>query len=165
MNVFGKLIAAAILSLSVSSQAFANDKSWYPKGPDARLTPGSYCNGNQPTDQRGRPHTCSRDVDSSLKWDVIRDYNQRLGYDINPGNRGQFKIDHLVPLCFGGGNDRENLWPQHQSIYVITDKLEDVGCQKLRGGRIGQKKVIELLLSVKNDLSKADQVFDYLQSL
>lgn len=164
MNVLAKLIALAILSLSVSP-ALSFNKDWFPKGPDARLTPGSYCNGQQPSDRSGRPTTCERNVDRDTKWDVIRDYNQRLGYDINPSNRDQFKIDHLVPLCFGGGNDRENLWPQHKSIYVITDKLEDVGCQKLRGGRIGQKKVIELLLSVKNDLSKADQVFDYLQSL
>lgn len=164
MSRFLNLIAIAILSLSTST-GFAFNKDWFPKNPDPRLTPGSYCNGNQPTERTGRPETCSRDVDGHLKWDVIRDYNQKLGYDINSSNRMQFKIDHLVPLCFGGGNDRENLWPQHQSIYVITDKLEDIGCQKLRGGRISQIKVIKMLLEVKNDLSKADAMMNYLNSL
>ena len=157
------LIAIAILSLS-SATALSFNKDWYPKGPDARLTPGTYCNGNQPSDRSGRPETCSRDVDSHLKWEVIGEYN-KIGYDINSGNRMQFKIDHLVPLCFGGGNDKGNLWPQHQSIYVITDKLEDIGCQKLRGGRISQRKVITMLLEVKNDLSKADAMMNYLESL
>lgn len=164
MNLFQKLIALAIV-LSTSSAFAGIGKEWYPKHPDPRLTPGSYCNGNQPTDRRGRPSTCERNVDGGDKWDVIREYNQRLGYDINPGNRTQFKIDHLIPLCFGGGNDKENLWPQHQTVYVITDDIEHIGCEKLRGGRISQIKVIELLLSAKRDHSKAEQVLSYLKGL
>ncbi len=164
VNRFAKLLAVLALSLS-STAALSFDKDWFPKGPDARLTPGSYCQGQQPTDRTGRPLTCERNVDTDDKWAVIRDYNQRLGYNINQSNRGQFKIDHLVPLCFGGSNEHNNLWPQHQSIYVITDKLEDMGCQKLRSGRVGQAKLIKMLVEVKNDLSKADAMMSFLNSL
>jgi len=33
-------------------------------------------------------------------------------YGLPPGHHPDYEIDHLVPLCFDGGDDPSNLWPQ-----------------------------------------------------
>jgi hypothetical protein len=33
-------------------------------------------------------------------------------YGLPPGDHPDYEIDHLVPLCLGGGDDASNLWPQ-----------------------------------------------------
>ena len=33
-------------------------------------------------------------------------------YDLPIGSHPDYEIDHLVPLCLGGSDDLENLWPQ-----------------------------------------------------
>jgi hypothetical protein len=47
-------------------------------------------------------------------------------------NSGKFEMDHRVPLCIGGADIRENLWPQegweHPS-YHDKDFLEEAVCR------------------------------------
>jgi hypothetical protein len=43
-----------------------------------------------------------------------------------------FEVDHRVPLCLGGGDVEENLWPQEGSAhpsYHDKDRLEDRICE------------------------------------
>lgn len=46
-----------------------------------------------------------RHTSGKLKAFVYREYgiNRRAGH---------YEIDHLIPLCLGGGDERKNLWPQ-----------------------------------------------------
>lgn len=154
------ILIASFLSSTVSMAYFAE----YPKTPEARLTPGSLCDRPDQYRYPERIAYCRRDVDRELKQEVFEDYRQ-LGYHLPPHKRDQYKIDHYIPLCAGGSNREDNLWPQHVSVFTITDPMEAIGCQKLRDGRISQQDLVSKVRLVKNDLSKAPQVLQYLKSL
>jgi hypothetical protein len=70
-----------------------------------------------------------------------------------------------LPLCAGGSNNNENLWPQHVSVGVLTDDLEQLGCDKMAKGKITQAKFVLLIKRVKNDLSQASAVRSELSRL
>ena len=137
----------------------------YPIGPDPQLSPGSYC--THPDEYRYPEHIpyCERNVSKHTKWDVINSYNEKFHYDIGRGDRDQFKIDHLIPLCAGGSNEVHNLWPQHESVYKITDPLEDIACQKMAEGHLLQKRAVELLIQAKMHLEQVPQILALLQAL
>jgi hypothetical protein len=68
-----------------------------------------------------------RRTSSELKRDVYETYHvDRAGRN--------FEIDHRVPLCLGGADVRENLWPQpgyeHPS-YQEKDALEEEICRRV----------------------------------
>lgn len=155
------VMAAAIVLVSV--QALAGDA--YPKGPDHNLTPGSYCTHPDNYRYPERIPYCNRDVSTSEKMDIIRQYNEKLGYRIERGQRAQFKIDHLIPLCAGGSNEITNLWPQHMSVYRVTDPIEGLACQRMAEGKLTQKKAVDLIFAAKLDLSKAPEIIDQLQEM
>ncbi len=129
----------------------------FPQMPDAQLTPGDVC--NRPTSYRYPEHIpyCERNVDSQTKNSIIHAYDVNRGYRIESMPRGQFKIDHFIPLCMGGSNDRDNLWPQHKTVYQITDPMEPLLCQKMAEGKLSQADAIEMIKQGKTHL---DQVPD-----
>jgi len=155
-----------ILGLLITLSAFAGSsfKAEFPIGPESTLTPGSLCDRPDAYRYPERIPYCNRDVDSSLKNDVFREYRDD-GYKLNPKDRQKYKIDHLIPLCAGGSNNEDNLWPQHVSIYTQTDPLEGIGCEKLKEGLIKQAELIKLILSAKKDLNLVPEVLRKLQSL
>ncbi len=157
---------SGLLALSLCLSAYAQDaRKAYPMGPDPRLTPGSLC--DRPTERRypeGIAY-CGRDVDPHEKQAVYTDYQRTLGFILGQRDRGQFKIDHFIPLCAGGSNYQDNLWPQHSSIYSQTDFLEDLGCQKLKLGRIKQRDLINLFKEMKRNLSRVPAIKAQLESL
>lgn len=160
------MIVRALLLLATVSLSFSTfARSTYPKGPDARLTPGTYCENPDSHRYPEKIPYCSRNVDKSTKWRVIENYNKQLGYNIEPGDRHQFKIDHLIPLCAGGSNQISNLWPQHQSVYNLTDDLEGLACEKMASGDLLQERAVELLMRAKNHLEEVDEVREILKSL
>jgi hypothetical protein len=61
-------------------------------------------------------------------------------YGLPPGPHSDYEIDHLVPVCLGGGNDVSNLWPQpRRSIEPkwnaeAKDRLETVLCNLVCDG-------------------------------
>ena len=73
--------------------------------PDHDLTPGSVFSNTlqlicrHATDRRGIMTPARRD-------EVLE------RYDLPTGPHPDYEIDHLVPLCLGGSDDLENLWPQ-----------------------------------------------------
>ena len=79
--------------------------------------------------------------------------------------RGKFKIDHYIPLCMGGSNERINLWPQHESVYKITDALEQKLCEKMAQGKMLQSEAIDLIREAKNHLDEAPDILSRAQSL
>ncbi len=157
----GKCVFVVLCFLG--STLFAAD---YPIGPDITgMTPGSLCTTPDSYRYPERVAYCDRGVKREEKWQIINAYNGKFGYKINSANRGQFKIDHLIPLCAGGSNEPSNLWPQHQSIFAQTDPLEPLACEKMKTGRLKQVRAVELLMRAKLDLSKVRAVQAELESL
>ena len=148
----------------LGSTAFGGSNQ-YPRNPDPELTPGELC--TQPTRYRYPEQIpyCERDVDTLTKDSIIVQYDSELDYAIRSYNREHFKIDHYIPLCMGGSNGRENLWPQHKSIFAITDPLEEEACTKMAQGKLKQTEAVELIKKAKHNLTEVEDIRDYLQTL
>jgi len=145
------------LLVVVSSFSLAQDSVQdYPMGPIAKLTPGELC--DRPTRYRYPENIayCERNVVLEQKEQVFLAY-KKSGYRMGQ-NRSSFKIDHYFPLCAGGSNNNENLWPQHLSISAITDTIEQLGCEKMASGKISQARFLMMVKRVKNDLRQANAV-------
>ncbi len=158
------LVTILSMNVSLSTVSFAGDSA-YPRGPEAETTPGSLCQRGSAFRYPEHVRYCDRDVDSKLKNEIIQDYDKRLGYSIRSMPRGQFKIDHFIPLCAGGSNDRDNLWPQHKSVYNITDPMEPLLCQKMASGKLKQAEAVRMIREAKFDLSKVPQVMKQLNAM
>ena len=134
---------------------------WFPTKPDATMTPGMLCQHADSLRYPEKIKYCSRNVDTMTKNRVIQMYDAKFGYKINPSNRNQFKIDHYIPLCMGGSNEVQNLWPHHQSVYTQTDPLEPLLCEKKSEGRLKQVEAVQLIKKGKNDFSQIKGIIDY----
>lgn len=136
----------------------------YPTTPDPDLTPGELCQSSAVQRYAERINYCKRDVSRDLKLSIFTQY-RKLGFTLTPSTRHQFKIDHLIPLCAGGSNSRENLWPQHRSIYVMTDPIEQIGCEKLAQNKIKQRPLLDLILRAKKNPETAAAVLKEIEAL
>jgi hypothetical protein len=153
-----------ILILLCSSSLFAFGAE-FPRTPDLRLTPGSLCDRPDSYRYKERIAYCERDsMDPSIKNDVFEEYRHK-GFRLNPADRYDYKIDHLIPLCAGGSNLENNLWPQHKTIYQETDPLEALGCEKLKIGKITQADLVKKILAAKRNLSLVPQTLQYLNNI
>jgi hypothetical protein len=166
MKSFFVLLAA----LSCFEFAFANNdfeasQAAFPRGPEASMTPGSLC--GHPDEYRYPEHIpyCKRDVDTSLKKEIIKKYDEEFGYRIGKMDRKKFKIDHYIPLCAGGSNEIDNLWPQHESVFTITDSLEQTVCEKMAAGKLKQEEAVEIVKKAKNDLKTVEGVVSKLRAM
>lgn len=160
-----KRISSLVLALCVLtsfSSAFATPA--FPTSPGP-MTPGELCDH---ADSRRYPEGiayCARDVSSDLKNAIIAQYDRTYGFRIGSMPRSQFKIDHYIPLCAGGSNNAKNLWPQHQSVYNITDPLEPMICEKMSAGRLSQKDAVAIIIQAKNNLNLVPEIMRKLRSL
>ncbi len=137
----------------------------YPIGPDEILTPGDVCDFGKTRRYPEGITYCERDVHTELKREIIKEYDRERNFKIQTMDRQKFKIDHYIPLCMGGSNEKVNLWPQHESVYVITDSLEQQLCEKMAAGQLIQVKAIELIKKAKNDLSSAQAILHQIDTL
>ena len=155
---FKKLtLSTTALFILVSAAAQAANLS-FPETPHMKMTPGSLCGRSTTVRYPEKVPYCSRDVDSETKWAIIGEYDSQLGYNIRGTGRENFKIDHHIPLCMGGSNDVSNLWPQHKSIYELTDPLEPVLCGKMAEGRMTQVEAVDLIRRAKQNPQDAPQI-------
>ncbi len=162
-NLF-KLYVAIVLSVfSINTFAYQTNAR-FPSGPDATLTPGKLCDHPDAHRYPEQIPYCNRNVDSQEKRGLFVKYDQ-LGYRTRDMNRMDFKIDHYIPLCMGGSNDEENLWPQHKSIYNVTDPLEPVLCQKMKDGRLLQVKAVEYIKYAKKHLDEVPRILSEVNKL
>ena len=145
----------------ICSAAIAAD---FPTSPNSELTPGSLCQSTKLRYAERIPY-CKRDVSREMKQKVFQIYRSKLGFRLDPAKRGEFKIDHLIPLCAGGSNNKNNLWPQHQTLYLKTDPLEHTGCEKLANGKIKQRDLVDLIKKAKSDPTQAPKFLKDLKRL
>lgn len=159
------VVTALVLVLNLSSALAFQKNTDFPEGPDPRLTPGSLC--DRPSTHRypERIPYCERNVESHTKREIFREYDAKLGYNTRSMNRQDFKIDHYIPLCMGGSNEKDNLWPQHVSVYTLTDPMEGLACEKMAQGRLSQDDAVELIKRGKNDHAQIDAILERLNAL
>lgn len=151
-----------VVLFTVNSYGFLRT---YPTGPDDNKTPGSLCeNPSEYKYPEDIPY-CDRNVSKNKKKRVIAIYEKQLGFNIYKYDRRNFKIDHLIPLCIGGSNQIDNLWPQHRTVYKITDPLEQVLCVKVQRGLILQVDAVDLILDAKHHLDKTPEIIELVESL
>lgn len=151
-----QLFLVACIYLVAASIAFAAEE--FPKAPDAELTPGALCVTPDEIRYPEKINYCERNVSTAKKWAVIGRYTKKLNFTITDAQRAEFKIDHYIPLCMGGANEIENLWPQHSSVYRITDALEEILCQAMLFGKMSQAQAIEKIKKGKNDLDSVSGI-------
>ncbi len=151
-------------SLFLSSALYAFGPN-FPAGPNQQLTPGKLC--DKPTSFRYPEHIayCERNVTYETKEFLIKNYDVKLGFRIESMDRAEFKIDHFIPLCAGGSNDTVNLWPQHKSVYEITDPVEPLICDKMAMGKLSQADAVKLIIRAKTDLSQVSAVIQLLNGI
>lgn len=155
-----------VFSFLFISQTFADqNNNPFPKSPIITETPGKLCSTPSAYRYPEKIAYCERNVDSYTKNAIINKYDSLFGFRIRQMKRTDFKIDHLIPLCAGGSNSEENLWPQHASVYKITDPLEPVLCEKMQAGRLTQKEAIKLIMEAKMNLAMAPVILKKLLSL
>lgn len=141
-----------------------NPNAKYPIEPDPEMTPGKLCEHG--TKRYAQQITyCERDVSGGEKNAIIADYDSQLGFKIRTMNRGDFKIDHFIPLSIGGSNDVENLWPQHKTVYAYSDRLELLLFQAMEADTIKQMDAIRIIKECKLDLSKCSDLENEVESL
>lgn len=152
----------SIFFLISSFSAFADS---FPKGPDRTLTPGSLCESGKSRHPQKITY-CERNVSSAKKWEIFRAYNNLgLGYNIHPGNRGQYKIDHFYPLCIGGSNNHDNLWPQHETLYTQTDDIEHLTCEMVSTGQLKRDEALRYVIEAKTNIENAKEILKELREL
>ena len=159
MNLNGRFLGVTLLAILGMKAQAAMD---YVSSPDPVMTPGALCNHPDSYRFAQRIPYCNRDVDFQTKVMIIQMYDQRLGTRIGQMNRSDFKIDHLVPLCIGGSNEVTNLWPQHKSTFVITDRIEQITCDLVGRDRLTQNEAIEYVRQGKMDPRNAFKILERL---
>ena len=161
----GLLTLALVFSVNVHASSLNGPDGRFPLHPDATMTPGAVCDTGSTRRYPEGVLYCQRDVDRDLKRDLFRRYDVQLGYETQEMPRGDFKIDHFIPLCAGGANTAENLWPQHKSVYAITDPLEPLVCEKMSEGRLKQADAIVMVRQAKLNLDKVPEIMRKLNAL
>lgn len=155
------------VSLFMSLQSFAGQigNKKFPDGPDQRTTPGDLCKNSNNYRYPEHIKYCERAVDPGLKAEIIANYDREFGYDIRQLPRGDFKIDHFIPLSIGGSNDVKNLWPQHRSVYKYSDTIELQVFELISKGKIKQVDAIQAIKDCKLNLDRCSDISDSLKQL
>lgn len=135
----------------------------FPKTPDTTMTPGKLCQIGETFRYAEQIRYCKRDVATELKYEIIDDYDE-LGFNIGEMERSDFKIDHFIPLCAGGANTATNLWPQHKSVYKITDPLEPLVCDLMKANLMSQAEMVTLINQAKRNLDSAPEIIILLKA-
>jgi len=158
-----KLLIIALITMT--SLAWGSRyKAEYPTGPDLAITPGRLCESPDSYRYPERIAYCNREVDPQEKADIFRLYREN-GYRLKIVDRSDYKIDHLIPLCAGGSNREENLWPQHKTLFKVTDPLESLGCEKLRQGKISQRDLVNAIIKAKTNINNVQRTIQLLKKL
>ena len=151
-----------VLVLFVSLFSYAER---FPVGPNSEMTPGSLCQFSNTKRYPEGITYCERNVETQLKKEIIKKYDEVLGFEIRQMNRADFKIDHFIPLSIGGSNNQDNLWPQHKSVFTVTDPLEHELAAKISSARITQAEAVRVIREAKNNLGRVPELLDYVKGL
>jgi hypothetical protein len=110
--------------------------------PIQSLTPGVFCT-SESSDFSGYYYDekiarCDRNVGAAEKKEVAANYNI-----VSKDDWSEYEFDHLIPLCAGGSNDEENIWPQPIDEAHEKDKIENSVCSEMRAGAMTQAEAVQ----------------------
>ncbi len=110
--------------------------------PDSKLTPGVLCTPSdldfKGYDYPSKVARCNRNISQVEKTEVARNYG-----NIPPLEWAKYEFDHYMPLCAGGSNSRENLWPQPIAEAKLKDVIEVQVCTALKSGTMTQDQALQ----------------------
>lgn len=110
--------------------------------PDPSITPGALCTSRDPDfmdyDYPSHVARCKRHVNTNEKEAVAKAYG-----GIPKSQWKKYEFDHLIPLCAGGANTPDNLWPQPIDEAKDKDQIEDQVCQALKNGQMSQQQAVD----------------------
>ena len=135
----------------------------FPRVPNLSVTPGALCETPSRLRYPEQIAYCERDVSSWTKELVFIAYRD-LGFSLS-GERSRYKVDHFIPLCAGGSNEIENLWPQYDTVSALTDPLEPLACEVLSKGKITQKDLVALVMKAKLNTKEVPKLMQHLRRL
>ena len=108
---------------------------------DHEATPGDLCKEGDLDfsnfDYPSHVARCTRHVTKGMKQQVA-DY-----YEVVEEDWSNYEFDHLYPLCAGGSNHIENLWPEPKELALEKDKIENKICRALKAGTMDQEEAIQ----------------------
>ena len=105
-----------------------------PTMPDPKLTPGDTLPVTLADIQVKGYSAKVRNVPVSVKREVY------ASYGIAHWNKGEYEVDHLIPLSLGGSNSKKNLWPESYLTEPwnahVKDQLEYKLLVLVRAGKV-----------------------------
>ena len=138
-----KIFITFICALLVSNaHAFPNKSSSKTHAPNIKFTPGLLCSTKDPDfsnfDYPERVARCNRNIGDAEKAKVAANYG-----NIPRSKWLNYEFDHLLPVCAGGSNNAENLWPQPLAEAHKKDILEVDICLAMKAGTLKQADAIK----------------------
>jgi hypothetical protein len=135
-------------SLPNLNNIFANNTVSFPKdgtkAGEARLYPNPNLTPGKALENVTAEEICTsgyssrtRDVPSSTKKKVYKNYDTPY-----PKNKGEWEVDHFIPLGIGGSNDISNLWPEPANPkpgFLEKDVVENYLHTQICNGKIDIK--------------------------
>lgn len=124
------LTAAAILAVPAAAGAM-----------DIRPDPQS-TEGSVRIDGKTIAEDCGHAKEHRGAMTKARTEEVQIRYGLPTGHHPDYEIDHLIPLCLGGADDPDNLWPQpRETIEPVwnaekKDKLERRVCAMVCRGQV-----------------------------
>jgi len=110
--------------------------------PNWNLTPGHLCSASDPNfskyDYPEHIARCARNVDDQEKLQVAESYG-----NIPKADWAKYEFDHLIPLCAGGSDDPQNIWPQPIDDAHLKDVLENDICMGMKAGTLTQSQAVQ----------------------
>jgi hypothetical protein len=112
-----------VLSETTTSSLFVFPTPWKTTGcksdgilPDPGCTPGAI--SQKVTDELLGKTVCVPNYTSTVRPDLASTKIKLLiAYGIDPSKKGDYELDHLIPLSIGGCEDCDaNLWPQPKHV-------------------------------------------------
>lgn len=113
-----------------------------PERPDPKLTPGEVFNVTKERVCSPRYATNARHVTREMKRATFRRYHVKYFPHA-------YQVDHLIPLCLGGRNSLENLWPEPIDRALESDKVERRLCHEVCAGEISLEEARRKVLKQK----------------
>jgi len=137
------------LLLAVSVSAFT-----YAPKPNTTKTPGHLCTDENPDFEEYRydeeiPY-CHRNVSEARKRKIYESYG------VPEDERGDYTIDHLIPLSIGGSNEPSNLWSEHKRVKATRPSTETDIFLAVKDGRMTQDEAVEFILRCKFLIATCD---------